>query len=373
VLRILVVLFLLASITGVLGYKKFTQIQIMMAQGNILPPPISVTVAKAKTALWNRRIKAIGSLVATQGVDISSEVAGIVKIINFESGQEVETGDLLLELDRQSELASLASAKAQFEADNSQLQRLIQLKDKNFVAKNDLDTQASLVDIAKSQIGVAQATLAKKSIDAPFSGKLGIRQVDVGEYIAPGATLVTLQSVDQLLLDFTLPESNFKDLAVGQSLRFEVRSYPNRTFTGNVTAWNPVLDENTRNVSIRATVDNKLGELAPGMFAEIEVESTQTLPVLTVPETSIFYNIYGEAVYVLEKPDVDETILDSGYILAARQVRVAYRVDGIAGVSEGLLAGDQVVTAGQLKLFPSLKVAIVDDIPDYEEITPTAQ
>lgn len=366
-LRIIMVLLILLTMVGALGYKKFTQIQSTMAQGSVLPPPISVTVAEAKTSEWNKRIKAIGTLFAYQGVDISSEVAGIVTSINFASGQEVEPGKLLVELDSRSERASLESAKAQYEADNRQYQRLLKLKDKEFVTKNDLDTQVALVDIARAQIAVAGAALSKKSISAPFSGKLGIRLIDLGEYLAPGSSIVTLQSINQLLLDFTLPESNFRDLALGQSVSFKVRSYPGQVFTGTVTAWNPLLDENTRNVAIQAEVDNKEWLLAPGMFAEIEVESTQAITVLTVPETSIFYNIYGEAVYVLEKPQASGSDPDPGYILAARQVRVAYRAGGVAGVSEGLKAGDQVVTAGQLKLFPSLKVAIVDDVAEYQQ------
>lgn len=372
-LRIIIVLLLLMAMTAALGYKKFIQIQTMMAQGSIQPPPIAVTVAVAKSADWNKRIKAIGTLFASQGVDISSEIQGIVTSINFDSGEEVKTGKLLIQLDSRSEIASLESAKAQYEADYSQYKRLIKLKDKEFVTINALDEQVALVGIAKSQIGIAEAALSKKSIGAPFAGKLGIRQIDLGEYIAPGISIVTLQSIDQLLLDFTLPESNFRDLEVGQSVSFKVRSYPDRKFSGTVTAWNPLLDENTRNVSIRAEVDNKERQLAPGMFAEIEVESSEKLAVLTVPETAIFYNIYGEAVYVLEKPEASDSDPDPGYILAARKVRVAYRVGGVAGVSEGLKAGDQVVTSGQLKLFPSLKVAIVDDVAEYQATTSTVQ
>jgi membrane fusion protein (multidrug efflux system) len=338
----------------------------MTAQGSVAPPPISVTVAEAIPAQWNKRIKAIGTLIAYQGVNISSEVSGIVTSINFESGQEVKKGKLLIVLDSQTEVASLQSAKAQFEVANNRYQRFVQLKDENFVTGNVLDEQVSLVDISKSQISIAEASLAKKSILAPFSGKLGIRQVDLGEYIAPGTNMVTLQSVDRLLLDFTLPESNFRNLAVGQSVSFDVRSYPNRSFTGKITAWDPILDENTRNVNIRAEVDNEKRYLAPGMFAEILVSGTRKIPVLTIPETSIFYNIYGEAVYVLEKPETTESSPAPGYILAARQVDVAYRVEGVVGIKAGIKAGDLVVTAGQLKLYPSLQVAIVDDVPEFE-------
>jgi membrane fusion protein (multidrug efflux system) len=366
-LRIFVVLVLIAGIVGGLGYKKFLQIQVMAAQGSIAPPPISVTVATAKDAEWNKQIKAIGTLIAFQGVNISSEVSGIVKSIKFESGQEVKTGKLLIQLENETEVASLESAKAQYEVDHNRYQRFIQLKDENFVTGNVLDEQISLVDIAKSKISIAEAALTKKKISAPFSGKLGIRQIDLGEYLAPGTTIVTLQSVDRLLLDFTLPETNFRDLALGQSVSFAVRSYPDRQFTGKVIAWDPILDENTRNISIRAEVNNKDRFLAPGMFAEILVEGTQIISLQTVPETSIFYNIYGEAVYVLEQAEATETNPAPGYILAARQVNVAYRVDGVAGIKSGIEAGDLVVTAGQIKLYPSLKVTIVDDVPEYDQ------
>lgn len=372
-LRIFLVILVGMAIGGALAFKKFLQIQEMGAQNSVVPPPISVVVAKAESAQWNRRIKAIGTLNAYNGVDIASEVSGIVKSINFESGQEVESGTLLVELDNRSERARLAATIAKFDADNSQNKRLLQLKDRDFVTNNDLDTQASLVNIAHSEVGIAQVALAKKSIHAPFSGKLGIRQVDVGEYITPGTSIVTLQSVDRLLLDFTLPESNFRDLAVGQAIEFKVRSYPDRQFSGQVKAWNPALDEDTRNIIIRAEVDNQSGELAPGMFAEMEVTSNRIVSVLTLPETSIFYNIYGEAVYALEKPEATKADPDPAYILAARQVKVAYRVDGVVGITEGIDAGDLIVTAGQLKLFPSLRVSIVDDVPDFKQPTSSAQ
>ncbi len=372
-LRLFVVLLLVGAMVAALAYVKYGQIQVMMAQGSVPPPPISVTIAEAKAEQWNKRIMAIGTLVASQGVDISSEVGGIVRKINFESGKSVKSGTLLLQLDNQTEVASLKSAQAQYESDNSQYQRLLKLKNQSFVTKNDLDTQAGLVDIAKSQIGVARAALEKKSITASFSGQLGIRQVDVGEYIAPGTPIVSLQSVDKLLLDFTLPESNFNELAVGQTIDFKVRSYPDRTFLAKIKAWNPMLDENTRNVTIRAEVNNRQRQLAPGMFAEMEVTSTRKVSVLSLPETAVFYNIYGEAVYVLEKQGATENDPQPDYRLAARQVKVAYRSKGEVGISQGINKGDLVVTAGQLKLYPSLKVAIVRDVPDLATSTAEAQ
>jgi len=357
---------LVVAMSGALGYKKFLQIQDQIAQGSQAPPPISVTVAEVETAEWNRRVKAIGNLVAFQGVDVTTEVSGVITSINFASGDEVEKGSLLVELDNRTEKANLESAQAQFNSDNSQYQRLLKLKNQSFVTSNDIDTQAALVDIARAQISVARAALAKKQIYAPFSGKLGIRQIDVGEYVAPGDTIVTLLSLDQLYLDFTLPESNFKDLVTDQAIEFKVRSYPERTFSATVETWNPQLDASTRNITIRAVVDNRQRLLAPGMFADMAVRSKRKVPVLTIPETAIFYNIYGEAVYALEKQPTsnDDPIPD--YRLAARQVDVAYRNNGLAGVRSGLKAGDIVVTSGQLKLYPSLRVAIVDDVPEFK-------
>jgi len=365
-LRLLLVVLLLAAIAGGLGYQKYLQIQQQIAQGSQAQPPISVTVATAEAAQWQRRVRAIGSLVAFQGVDVTTEVSGVITSINFDSGNRIEAGTLLVELDNRTEMANLEAAQARLASDSSQYQRLLKLKDQSFVTSNDVDTQAALVDISEAEVRVAEVALAKKRIYAPFSGKLGIRQVDLGEYVAPGDNIVTLLSLDRLYLDFTLPEANFNDLVNKQVVEFKVRSYPDKVFNATVEAWNPQLDVNTRNVAIRAVVKNDDGLLAPGMFADINLFSQRRQAVVTVPETAVFYNIYGEAVYVLETAPDSESTGEPDYRLAARQIDVLYRREGIAGVSSGLEAGDMVVTSGQLKLFPSLRVSIVDDVPDYQ-------
>lgn len=365
-LRLLVVVLLIAAIAGGLGYQKYLQIQRQIAQGSQTPPPISVTAAKAEAAQWQRRVRAIGSLVAFQGVDVTTEVSGVITSINFDSGNRVKAGTLLVELDNRTEMANLEAAQARLASDNSQYQRLLKLKDQSFVTNNDIDTQAALVDISEAEVRVAKVALAKKRIYAPFSGKLGIRQVDLGEYVAPGDNIVTLLSLDRLYLDFTLPEANFNDLVNDQVVEFRVRSYPDEVFHAKVEAWNPQLDVSTRNVTIRAVVKNDDGLLAPGMFADISLFSQRRQEVIAVPETAVFYNIYGEAVYVVETDSGSEATGEPDYRLAARQIDVLYRRDGVAGVASGLEAGDLVVTSGQLKLFPSLRVSIVDDVPDYQ-------
>jgi len=290
-LWLLLVLLLVAAIVGSLAYQKFLQIQQQIAQGSQVPPPISVTVATAKAATWETRVAAIGSLVAFQGVNVTTEVSGVITAITFDSGNTIAKNKLLVELDNRTEMANLEAARARLASDNSQYQRLLKLKDKSFVTKNDIDTQAALVDISEAEVRIAQVALDKKRIYSPFSGKLGIRQVDLGEYVAPGDNIVTLLSLDKLYLDFTLPEANFNDLVDNQSLEFKVRSYPDQLFSARVEAWNPQLDVNTRNVAIRAIVDNPKGLLAPGMFADISLSSQRQVAVMTVPETSIFYNI----------------------------------------------------------------------------------
>ena len=365
-LRLLVVLMLVSALAGALGYKKYQQIQVQIAQGSQAPPPISVTAATAEAAQWQRRIKAIGTLVAFQGVNVTTEVSGVITSINFDSGKEIKEASLLVELDNRTETANLQAAISRFDAADSQYRRLLKLKDQSFVTSNEIDKQASLVDIGKAEIRVAEVALAKKQIYSPFLGKLGIRQVDLGEYVAPGDTIVTLLSLDKLYLDFTLPEVNFRDLILDQSIEFKVRSYPDELFTANVESWNPQLDANTRNIAIRAAVDNRKRLLAPGMFADMNVRSRSKVPVLTVPETAIFYNIYGEAVYILEKQPASDGGAEADFRLAARQVDVAYRNNGLAGVKSGLEAGDIVVTSGQLKLYPSLRVKVVKDVPEYK-------
>lgn len=365
-LWLLLVLLLVAAIVGGLGYTKYGQIQQQIAQGSKVPPPISVTVANAGEAQWQRHVRAIGSLVAFQGVRVTTEDSGVVTAIKFDSGERVKSGSLLIELDNRTETANLEAARAQLASENSQYQRLLKLKDESFVTSNEVDTQAALVDIAKAEVRVAEVALAKRKIYAPFSGKLGIRQIDLGDYLSPGDAIVTLLSLEQLYLDFTLPEANFNDLVDDQVVAFEVRSYPDEAFKARVEAWNPQLDVNTRNVSIRAVVKNQKGLLAPGMFADVSLFSKRKQAVITVPETAVFYNIYGEAVYVLEDQSEDGQNTEPDYRLAARQIDVLYRRDGMAGIRSGLEAGTLVVTSGQLKLYPSLRVSIVDDVADFQ-------
>ncbi len=347
-----------------------------MAQSSTAPPATNVSVAEAKPEKWNDRIKAIGSLVAYQGVDLTSEVSGIVNKINFKSGQQVKSGDVLLSLNGDIELSAVNAAKAQRLSAKSQYKRTKKLKGKKFVSEFELDDIRSKLDVAESSLQQAVVALDKKTIKAPFSGNLGITNVDVGDYVFPGNKIVTLQDVDKLYLDFNLPERFYKDIIKGQTVRFEVRSYPEQIFEGKVIAWDPMLHATTRNVKLRALVENQDKKLAPGMFAEINLVSNKQKSVLVIPETAVFYNIYGEAVYVLSKPKSKDDTANTPdneknkkqeYILESSKVEVLYRQDGVAGVIKGLMPQDLVVTSGQLKLYPGLKVHIGKEEEKEEE------
>jgi membrane fusion protein, multidrug efflux system len=367
ILRLFLVVLLVAAIVGVLAYIKIVQIGELTAQAAKSPPAIKVEVEVVKPQNWQSKIKAVGSLVAVAGVDLTSETSGTIVELNFQSGQKVAKGDVLLTLEHSEELARVKSAEAQLESSESQYKRT--LKNKKYVSELDLDGIKAKLDAARASFEVVNAALAKKTIKAPFSGTLGISQVEVGDFLSPGKVIVNLANTERLYVDFTLPERFYKEIAKGQELDFRVTSYPDKTFRATVVAWNPEINKSTRTAEVRAIADNQSGLLAPGMFAEIELIGSSSVEVLSVPETAIFYNIYGEAIYVLKagsdaKSDTSgangKSAADS-YILESRKVEVLYRKDGKAGVVSGLKVDDKVVTSGQLKLYPGLKVVPVAD------------
>ena len=360
-LRLLLVMLLVALIAGALGFIKYRQIQELILQSSVPKAPVKVEAAQVKTRKWPRRLKAIGSLKSLQGVELSSEVGGVVRKINFRSGQKVKAGEILLELNDELELAQIKTARARLSAAQSRHRRTKKLKGKKYVSEFELDEVISALNVARAELASAEASLAKRSITAPFAGILGIKNVDKGDYISPGVNIVSLQSIDKLYLDFTLPEQFYHEVKKGQTVWFKVKSDPDKTFSGKVSVWDPILHDTTRNLNVRAIVDNAASQLAPGMFAQIVLETDIQTEVMAVPETAIFYNIYGESVYVLAK-DKDNAKSQETYILESRQVKVLYRKDGMAGITKGLHSKDMVVTSGQLKLYPGLDVAIANNV-----------
>jgi len=349
--RLIFLLLGLVVLFGALFGTKYYQVQRMAAEASVPPPPTTVSAARVQTQTWQPHLFAVGSLVASQGVYVANEIAGQVKAIHFESGQRVERADLLLELNDSVDQAELEGFIAERRLAQVEFQRLAKLYKKRSVARSEYDQAQAKLQNAQAQVASQRALIAKKAIRAPFAGLLGIRQVDLGQYLAPGSPIVSLQSLDLLYVDFSLPERDLAVLYSGQKVTFQVPAYPKRAFDGEISAIDSRIDEATRNLQVRATVENKGGLLRPGMFAEVQTQLPTEENVLTLPSTAITYNPYGDSVFVVESRD-------GQLLVEPRWVKTGETRQGQVAIEQGLKAGEQVVTAGQLKLRKGQQVRI---------------
>lgn len=317
------------------------------------PPPAVVAVTEVKQVEWHSTLKAVGNLVAVSGVDVTNELDGIVKAIHFESGENVNKGQLLIELDSETDQAELKGLLAQQRLAQIQFERSQKLITGKFISKSDFDQNRALLDEANASVLTKKTIIGKKRIRAPFSGELGIRNVDLGQYLTPGSAIVTLQQLDPIYIDFKLPERHLSHLMQDQKVNVSVQAYPDKVFTGQVSAISPLIDQNTRSVSIRATVSNVDHQLHPGMFGQVRVLSDRPRQVLTLPDTAISYNPYGDFVFVVESGD-------HGFIVQSRQVETGATREGRVEIIKGLSRGERVVSAGQIKLRNGMPVVIDD-------------
>ncbi|MGE8359838.1 efflux RND transporter periplasmic adaptor subunit [Pseudomonas sp.] len=355
-----VVVLVVLALAAYKGFSIYQQIQ----QFSAPQPAISVAAGTAEQIPWQGRLPAIGTLKALQGVDLTVEVVGTVRDVLFESGQKVTVDQPLLQMDSAVEQASLATAEAELGLARVEFERGRSLVSRSNISKSEFDRLSA--ELQKSNASVAQlkALLAKKRILAPFSGTIGIRQVDVGDYLASGTTIATLQDLSKLYVDFFLPEQTVPQLAIGERVRFSVAAYPGEVFEGEITAINPKVEDTTRNVQVRAMLANPDEKLLPGMFANLEVLLPDRREQVVVPETAITYTLYGNSLYVIvEKKDDDGAVVkdDKGdpHLIAERRfVKTGERREGQVVILEGLKAGERVVTAGQLKLDNGAHIAI---------------
>ncbi len=358
-----VVLVVVLALAGYKGFSIYQQIQMFSAP----QPAISVSAAHAEEQPWQSRLPAIGTLKAFQGVDLAAEVEGIVREVMFESGQKVTQGQALIQLDSEVERASLATAEAERSLAQIEYERGRSLVSRSNISKSEFDRLASALQKATASAAQLKAQLDKKRINAPFAGTIGIRQVDTGDYLSPGATIATLQDLSHLHVDFFLPEQRAPQLQVGQPVRLSVAAYPDEQFEGRIAAINPKVENETRNLQVRATLSNPDEKLLPGMFANLEVLLPDDRPQIVVPETAITYTLYGNSVYVVtEKQGEDgKTVKDekgtAQLTVERRFVETGERRAGRVVISKGLKAGEQVVTSGQLKLDNGAHVVIVAD------------
>ncbi|MEW4950707.1 efflux RND transporter periplasmic adaptor subunit [Pseudomonas asiatica] len=358
-----VVLLIVLALGGYKAFSIYQQIQMFTAP----KPPITVAAALAEQRPWQERLPAVGSLKALQGVELSLEVEGIVKALHFDSGQQVKAGQLLLQLNDDQETALLGTAQADLGLAKVDFGRGSQLVGDSAISRGEFDRLTAQYRRNQAVVDQLKASKTKKSISAPFSGTIGIRQVDVGDYLAAGTVIATLQDTSSLYVDFNVPEQALPHLSLGQQVLVQVAAYPDQTFPASLSAINPKVEEATRNLLLRATMANPDGKLLPGMFASLLILLPNPQPQVVVPESAITYTLYGNSVYVATpKKDKDGKPLndDKGQpqlTAEQRAVQTGERRDGVVVVSKGLQAGEQVVTAGQLKLTPGAAIRIGQD------------
>lgn len=364
ILSLVAVVLVLAALAGI----KALQIGTMIAFAkNFSPPPETVATSTAKEEKWQEFIPAVGSISAVQGVKITAEVPGTVEEIKFESGAVVAKGDLLVHLDTSTEEAQLRSLEAQVEYAQINLARYQSLRSENTVSQSELDQAATDLKQKQANADAIRATIAKKIICAPFAGKLGIRQINKGEYLEAGKFIVSLQALAPVYADFSLPQQELGRLKPGLTVRVTSDTYPGKQFLATLTAINPELDAATRSIRLQATYANQEELLRPGMFARIEVLLPDEHPVLAIPATSILSAPYGDSVYVLEK----STNAASGLMVRQQFIRTGRAKGDFVSVETGLKPGDRVVTSGIFKLRNLMPVVENNELTPASEKKPT--
>ncbi|ANJ66843.1 efflux transporter periplasmic adaptor subunit [Halothiobacillus diazotrophicus] len=360
-LRMFVMLLLVALVFGgIYGFQQFRNTMIAKAIRGHGIPPQTVSTTIAEKSRWQPTIQAVGTLRASQSTQLSAEVGGLITAIHFESGKQVKAGQTLLELNADPLKAQLAQFKANAELARQNLTRdRAQLKIQA-VSQAVVDSDAATLKSAQAQIAAQQALIDQKIIRAPFSGVLGIRQVDLGQYLAPGTDIVSLQKLDPMYIDFTVPQTQVDLIHLGEPVAVSTDARPDQSYEGKITAIEPQINTATRNLTVRAAIDNPKGELLPGMFATLTINQGPPQDYLTLPSTAIAFNPYGSTVFVVnhgKSKDGKESLTVSQHFVTTG----ATRGDQIAVLS-GIKPGDTVVTAGQIKLRNGAPVLINNSV-----------
>ena len=354
---------------GVFGFQIFKNAMIRKFMSAMPQPPQTVSTVTAATQEWQPQIEAVGSLRAVNGADLAFEVSGIVKELHFNSGDDVAAGDVLLMLRADDDIAKLAALQATAGLSEINYHRDQEQFKIKAVSQATVDADAANLKNAKAQVAEQEAVVNKKTLRAPFAGHLGVRAVDIGQYISAGTTVVTLQALDPIYADFFLPQQALNQIRLEQAATVKIDTYPNQDFAGTITAINPKVDPATRNVQVRATLKNPDRRLLPGMYASVNVAAGGKQRYVTLPQTAVTYNPYGETVYVVEDKGKDPQGRPQWI---ARQIFVTAglkRGDQVAILS-GVAEGQTVVTAGQMKLRNGSTVVIDNTIRPTADANP---
>ena len=354
---------------GIFGYRAFNaQMQKKSMAGKEIPP-VTVTAIKAELHSWQPELKAVGSLRAVRGVDVTSEISGLVRRMHFHSGDEVKAGQLLVQLNADADIAQLRSLQAAAELANVVYERDKKQFSVQAVSQAVLDADAADLKSKRALVAQQAALVEKKTIRAPFAGRLGISTVNPGQFINPGDKIVTLQSLNSIYCDFLLPQQELSRVWLGQKVVVTSDTYPGRKFEGLVTAINPQVDVATRNFQAEATLANPRRELMPGMYASVEVQAGGAERYITLPQTAVTYNPYGDTAFVVEEKGKGS---DGKALLTVRQTFVTVgstRGDQVS-VLQGIREGDVVVTSGQIKLKNGSVVVINNKVQPANEVSP---
>ncbi len=348
ILIAIAVLLGLGVVIAALYWEKISHQFGAMGAGGPTAAVEAVTTAKVEAQAWNPTLKAVGTLTAENGVTLSAEVAGTVLRIDFESGAKVEAGTLLAQLDVRVEEAQLKASEARADLARINVERIRELRSRDTLAQSELDAGEAQVKQTLAEVEAIKAAIERKSFRAPFAGTLGIRKVNVGQYVNAGQAIVELQTLDPIHVDFSLPQRNVADIAVGQPVAVTTDGAPGVAFAGKVTSFDPRVDAATRNLRIRATLANTGERLRPGMFANVDVSLPAGAPVVVIPVSAVLFAPYGDSVYVLER----KKGADGKEALSVRQQTIrlgATRGDFVAVLS-GLHAGDEIVSTAAFKL-----------------------
>jgi membrane fusion protein (multidrug efflux system) len=368
----LVILGLVAALIlgGIFAWSAFKGKMMAKYMGMAATAPQTVSTTVAASLSWQGRTQSVGSLRAVRGADLSLQIAGIVDEIRFESGSEVAAGAVLLRLRPYDDTAKLEQLQAAAVLAEQTYKRDQEQFTAQAISQAVLDTDVSTLKSAKAQVLAQQALIDEKTMRAPFAGTLGIRQVDVGQYLTAGTAAVTLQALDPILIDFYVPQQALSDLKAGQAVGATVDTYPGTHFTGTIESINSKVDMASRNVQVRASFKNADHRLVPGMFATVEIDNGAATTQITLPQAAITYNPYGDTVFVVQHSGVDEHGKPR-FAVQQRFVQLgATRGDQVA-VKSGIAAGDEIVVAGQMKLRNGSFIVVDNSVTPANAISPT--
>jgi membrane fusion protein, multidrug efflux system len=347
--RLILMLVIVLALVAGLGFVKYRQIQAAIAQGaSFAPPPTAVTTVVAKKETWPSTLEVIGTAQAIQGVTVSADLPGVVSKINFDSGTWVKAGDVLVELDTREERAQLAAAESDRDLAKITYARQQQLVSEGVVARSDYDNASAQQKSTEAKVGEIRATIERKTIRAPFSGVLGIRQVNLGQYLAAGQAIVPLQSINPIYVNFGVPQQSAPQMKGGRSLIVTSDDLPGVEFSGRITALDSVVNESTRNIQIQATLPNPQAKLRPGMFVQVHVSLGADRQIVALPASAINYAPYGDSVFVVT--DMQDPKGKTYKGVRQQVVKVEGSRGAQVAVITGLKPGEEVVTSGVFKL-----------------------